>query len=317
MIADILKTAEQKMQSAVAHTVEEFGAIRTGRAHPAMFSKLNADYYGTPTPIQQLATFQVPEARVVLISPFDRSSMKAIEKAIRDSDLGVNPADDGNVIRLVMPQLTEERRKEYIKVARHKAEEARIAIRNTRRHSVDAIKKAHLAVGRMSETYSETSKRGTVLTASYQPGTKLKSGTAVDLTVSRGPQPINITDYTGKSTAAAVKFLKNAGFKVKVTSQHSDSIDKGLVISQSPKSGTGVKGDTITVQRSLGPVMVTVPSVRGQGVEAAKKAMTKAGFKTKVQPVAVNYLGLGYVVYTKPGANSSAPKGSTITLYVV
>ena len=184
-------------------------------------------------------------------------------------------------------------------------------------NAVDAIKKAHLAVGKTSETYSETSKRGTVLTASYQPGTKLKSGTAVDLTVSKGPQPIKITDYTGKSTAAAVKSLKNAGFKVKVTSEHSDSLDKGLVISQSPKSGTGVKGDTISLQRSLGPVMVTIPSVRGQGVEAAKKALTKAGFKTKVQPVAVNYLGLGYVVYTRPGANSAAPKGSTITLYVV
>lgn len=141
MISDIASSAEHKMQATIEHAKEEFGAIRTGRAHPAMFNKLMVDYYGAPTPLQQLATFQVPEARVVLISPFDRGAMPGIEKAIRDSDLGVNPANDGNMIRLVMPQLTEERRKEYIKLARHKAEEARVAIRSNRRHAVDAIKK--------------------------------------------------------------------------------------------------------------------------------------------------------------------------------
>ncbi|MFZ0529800.1 MAG: ribosome recycling factor [Propionicimonas sp.] len=136
---EILKDADHKMTSAVEHAREEFAAIRTGRAHPAMFNKLMVDYYGAPTPLQQLATFQVPEARTVLISPFDRGAMHNIEKAIRDSDLGVNPANDGNVIRLVMPQLTEERRKEYIKLSRHKAEEARVAVRNTRRHSIEAV----------------------------------------------------------------------------------------------------------------------------------------------------------------------------------
>ena len=141
MISDILKDAEHRMDGAIEHAREEFGAIRTGRAHPAMFNKLLVDYYGSPTPLQQLATFQVPEARTVLISPFDRSSMGGIEKAIRDSDLGVNPANDGNVIRLVLPQLTEERRKEYIKLARHKAEETRVAVRNTRRHANDSINK--------------------------------------------------------------------------------------------------------------------------------------------------------------------------------
>lgn len=141
MISDITRTAEHKMKATIEHAKEEFGSIRTGRAHPAMFNKLMVDYYGAPTPLQQLATFQVPEARVVLISPFDRGAMPGIEKAIRNSDLGVNPANDGNVIRLVMPQLTEERRKEYIKLARHKAEEARVAIRNNRRHAVDAVKK--------------------------------------------------------------------------------------------------------------------------------------------------------------------------------
>ncbi|WP_040157974.1 ribosome recycling factor [Nigerium massiliense] len=140
-MADILKDAEQKMKSAVDHTSEEFAAIRTGRAHPAMFNKLMVDYYGAPTPLQQLATFQVPEPRVVLISPFDRGAMAGIEKAVRDSDLGVNPANDGNVIRIVMPELTEERRKEYIKVARTKAEEGRISVRSNRRHAVDGLKK--------------------------------------------------------------------------------------------------------------------------------------------------------------------------------
>ncbi|WP_232550151.1 ribosome recycling factor [Propioniciclava soli] len=141
MTSEIVSSAEQKNRGTVEHAREEFGAIRTGRAHPAMFNKLMVDYYGAQTPLQQLATFQVPEARIVLISPFDRGAMAGIEKAIRDSDLGVNPANDGNVIRIVMPQLTEERRKEYIKVARTKAEEARVAIRNNRRHAVDAVKK--------------------------------------------------------------------------------------------------------------------------------------------------------------------------------
>ena len=141
MIPEILKDADHKMNGAVEHAREEFAAIRTGRAHPAMFNKLMVDYYGSPTPLQQLATFQVPEARTVLISPFDRGAIHAIEKAIRDSDLGVNPANDGNVIRLVMPQLTEERRKEYIKVTRHKAEEARVAVRNVRRHAIEAVNK--------------------------------------------------------------------------------------------------------------------------------------------------------------------------------
>jgi ribosome recycling factor len=141
VIPEIIKDAEHKMASAVDHAREEFAAIRTGRAHPAMFNKLMVDYYGAPTPLQQLATFQVPEARTVLITPFDRGAMHNIEKTIRDSDLGVNPANDGNVIRLVMPQLTEERRREYIKLAKHKAEEARVAVRNNRRHALESVHK--------------------------------------------------------------------------------------------------------------------------------------------------------------------------------
>ena len=139
MISETLKEAEQKMDKAVAVTREDFAAIRTGRAHPSMFHKINVDYYGSPTPLQQLASFTVPEARIILISPFDQSAMTAIEKAIRDSDLGVNPTDDGKTIRVVLPELTEDRRKEYIKVAKHKAEEGRVSVRNIRRNAKQTL----------------------------------------------------------------------------------------------------------------------------------------------------------------------------------
>ena len=141
MISETLKEAEQKMDKAVAVTREDFAAIRTGRAHPSMFHKINVDYYGSPTPLQQLASFTVPEARIIIISPYDQSAMSAIEKAIRDSDLGVNPTDDGKTIRVVLPELTEERRKEYIKVAKHKAEEGRVSVRNIRRHAKQTLDK--------------------------------------------------------------------------------------------------------------------------------------------------------------------------------
>ncbi|WP_370318073.1 ribosome recycling factor [Tessaracoccus sp. OH4464_COT-324] len=141
MIAETEKEAAAKMQQAVDYTREDLATIRTGRAHPAMFSKLTAEYYGAPTPLQQLATFTSSDARTMLITPFDRSSIGAIEKAIREADLGVNPSNDGNSIRCVMPQLTEERRKEYTKLAKSKAEDGRIAVRNARRHAMDALKK--------------------------------------------------------------------------------------------------------------------------------------------------------------------------------
>ena len=141
MIDEELFEAEEKMDKAVSVAKEDFSTIRTGRATPQMFNKILVDYYGAPTPIQQLASFQTPEARMILISPFDKGSMHNIEKAIRDSDLGVNPVDDGQVIRVVLPMLTEERRKEDIKMARHKAEEARVSIRNIRRHSKDHLEK--------------------------------------------------------------------------------------------------------------------------------------------------------------------------------
>lgn len=137
-----LLEAEEKMDKAVDVAREDFASIRTGRAHPSLFSKLEVDYYGTTTPLQQLAGFVVQDARTVLIQPYDRSAMNDIEKALRNSNLGVNPSNDGNAIRIVMPQLTEERRREYIKLARSKGEDAKVSIRNVRRQAKDAIDKA-------------------------------------------------------------------------------------------------------------------------------------------------------------------------------
>ncbi|HEX5986958.1 MAG TPA: ribosome recycling factor [Nocardioides sp.] len=141
MINETLNEADAKMDKAVAVTREDFAAIRTGRANPQMFHKLTADYYGTPTPLQQLASFTAPEARVIIVAPYDMSALSAIEKAIRDSDLGVNPTDDGKTIRVVFPELTEERRKEYIKLAKAKAEDGRISVRNIRRHAKQALER--------------------------------------------------------------------------------------------------------------------------------------------------------------------------------
>jgi ribosome recycling factor len=141
MIDDTLLEAEEKMEKAVEVAKDDLAGIRTGRAHPGMFNKVVVDYYGAPTPLQQLASFQTPEARTVIVSPYDKSSMGAIEKALRNADLGVNPSNDGNVIRLNLPQLTEERRREYIKMAKHTGEEGRIAVRNIRRHAKDAIER--------------------------------------------------------------------------------------------------------------------------------------------------------------------------------
>ena len=141
MINDVLNEADGKMDKSVDATREEFAAIRAGRAHPSMFSKILVDYYGTPTPLQQLASFTAPEARIILISPYDVGAMNGIEKAIRDSDLGVNPSNDGKVLRCVFPELTEERRKEFIKVAKTKAEEGRVAVRNLRRTAKQGLEK--------------------------------------------------------------------------------------------------------------------------------------------------------------------------------
>jgi ribosome recycling factor len=141
VIDETLLEAEEKMEKAVAVAKDEFSGIRTGRVHPSMFNKITAEYYGTQTPVNQLASFRMPEPRMVIVEPFDKSSMNAIEKAIRSSDLGVNPSNDGTIIRVVFPELSEERRREFIKIARHKAEDSRVSIRNIRRHGKDALDK--------------------------------------------------------------------------------------------------------------------------------------------------------------------------------
>lgn len=141
MINPILNEADSKMDKSVESTREEFAAIRAGRAQPSMFSRIVVDYYGSPTPLQQLASFTAPEARIILISPYDIGAMGSIERAIRDSDLGVNPSNDGKLLRCVFPELTEERRKEYIKVAKVKAEDGKIAVRNLRRTAKQSLEK--------------------------------------------------------------------------------------------------------------------------------------------------------------------------------
>ncbi|MCW2715655.1 MAG: ribosome recycling factor [Frankiales bacterium] len=139
MIDDTLLDAEERMEKAVSVAKDDFGGIRTGRATPQMFNKIVVDYYGAMTPVNQLSSLTVPEPRMAIISPYDKSSLGLIERAIRDSDLGVNPTNDGNIIRIVFPQLTEQRRREFIKVARTKAEDAKISIRNIRRKAKEEL----------------------------------------------------------------------------------------------------------------------------------------------------------------------------------
>ena len=146
MIEETLLEAMEKMEKALEHTQSQFSTVRTGRATPALVDRLLVSYYGADVPLRELATFQVPEARVLIVKPHDRGSLNAIEKAIRDSDLGVNPSNDGVIIRLTLPALTEERRKEYVKVAKNMAEDGRVAVRNVRRDArkhLEAAEKAH------------------------------------------------------------------------------------------------------------------------------------------------------------------------------
>ncbi len=141
MIDETLFEAEEKMEKAIVVARDELGGIRTGRATPNAFARLLVDYYGAPTPIPQLASVNIPEARMAVIKPYDASQLGAIEKAIRNSDLGVNPSNDGTIIRVVFPQLTEERRREMVRVAHRKGEDAKVSIRAVRRHAKDALDK--------------------------------------------------------------------------------------------------------------------------------------------------------------------------------
>lgn len=143
MLDDLLKEARSGMDSAVDHVTSEFATVRTGRANPQILQRIHAEYYGTPTPLQQLASMSVPEPRLLVVQPFDKGALANIERAIRESDLGLNPSNDGTVIRIAFPTLTEDRRKELIRLVRHMAEEGRIAVRNVRRHIKSDMEALH------------------------------------------------------------------------------------------------------------------------------------------------------------------------------
>ncbi len=143
MISDLLVEAEHKMEMAVDHVGNEFSTVRTGRANPQLLNRITVEYYGSPTPLLQLASISVPEPRMLMVQPFDQSTVSDIERAIQQSDLGLNPSNDGKVIRIAFPPLTEERRKELIKVVKHMAEEGRVAVRNVRRHSKSDMEALH------------------------------------------------------------------------------------------------------------------------------------------------------------------------------
>ena len=141
MIDETLLDAEEKMEKAVSVAKENLASVRTGRATPSMFNRIHVDYYGSPTPLNQMASISVPEARMAVVKPYDASQLNAIEKAIRDSDLGVNPGNDGTVIRVVIPQLSEERRRDMVKVARSKGEDAKVSIRSVRRTAMHELQR--------------------------------------------------------------------------------------------------------------------------------------------------------------------------------
>ncbi|UJW35992.1 ribosome recycling factor [Saccharothrix sp. AJ9571] len=139
MIDETLLDAEEKMEKAVSVAKDDLTSVRTGRATPSMFSRIVVEYYGAPTPLNQLASVNIPEARMAVVKPYDQTQLNAIEKAIRESDLGVNPSNDGQIIRIVIPQLTEERRKEMVKVAKSKGEDAKVSIRSVRRKAKEEL----------------------------------------------------------------------------------------------------------------------------------------------------------------------------------
>ena len=143
MISDLLTEAEHKMEQAIEHVASEFSMVRTGRANPQLLQRITVEYYGSPTPLQQLASISVPEPRMLVVQPFDKSTVSDIEKALQSSELSLNPSNDGNVIRIAFPPLTEERRKDLIKLVRNMAEDARVAVRNIRRHSKTDMEALH------------------------------------------------------------------------------------------------------------------------------------------------------------------------------
>jgi ribosome recycling factor len=143
MISDLLTEAELKMEAAVEHVASEFGTVRSGRANPQLLHRINVEYYGSPTPLQQLASMSVPEPRLLVIQPFDKGSVTDIERAIQQADMGLNPTNDGSVIRIAFPPLTEERRKELIRLVRNMAEEGKVSVRNVRRAAKADMEELH------------------------------------------------------------------------------------------------------------------------------------------------------------------------------
>lgn len=139
MIEETLLEAEEKMDKAVEVAKEDFASVRTGRANPGLYNKVLVEYYGSPTPLQQLASFAIPDARTILITPFDKTALRDIERALSDSEVGANPSNDGNVIRITIPELTKERRKEYVKIVKTKGEDAKVSIRNIRRKAKETL----------------------------------------------------------------------------------------------------------------------------------------------------------------------------------
>jgi ribosome recycling factor len=141
VIEETLLEAGDKMDKAIEVAKEDFASIRTGRANPGLYNKVLVDYYGSPTPLQQLASFAIPDARTILITPFDKTALRDIERALSDSEVGANPSNDGNVIRITIPDLTQERRKEYVKIVKSKGEDAKVSIRNIRRKAKETLDK--------------------------------------------------------------------------------------------------------------------------------------------------------------------------------
>lgn len=180
-----------------------------------------------------------------------------------------------------------------------------------------ALIEANLAIGDVAGRWDEKADVGIVLEASKKKGASLKKQTPIDLVVSKGPKPIKITNFSGESAKKADRELSDDGFDVKIVSEHSDTVAEGLVIKQTPDAGSGHKGDVITLTKSLGPVLVTVPNVRSMPEARAVQVMKDAGFKVVTKPAPVNFLNLGFVAYTDPAERSKAPKGSTITLFLI
>lgn len=167
MIDEVLQDAEERMQGAVAAARREFAAVRSGRASASLLDRVTVDYYGSMTPLNQLASVSVPEARLIVVQPWDKSQLKAIEKAILESDLGLTPTSDGSVIRIVVPQLTEERRKELVRIVRKEAEEKRVVVRNVRRDANETLKELEKAKEISADDCKRAQERVQALTDKY------------------------------------------------------------------------------------------------------------------------------------------------------